>query len=71
MPLSCRAITLIPGVILNEEKKPSLEGERGNLGGILRDNLGEGNLGSQHPSPNVKNPLPLRAELLARNYHVT
>ena len=28
-------------------------------------------LGSQHPSPNVKNPLPLRAQILARNYHIT
>ena len=28
-------------------------------------------LGSQHPSPDVKNPLQFRTELLARNDHIT
>ena len=28
-------------------------------------------LGSQHPSPNVKNPMRIRAANLARNYHIT
>ena len=42
LPLSCRAITFSTGTILKEEKCPLLWG-RGNLGGILRDNLGEGN----------------------------
>ena len=44
LPLSCRAITLTTGAILKEENKMSsfLWG-RGNLGGNLRDNLGEGN----------------------------
>ena len=40
LPLSCRAITLTAGVILKRPKLPLLWG-RGNLGGILRDNLGE------------------------------
>ena len=28
-------------------------------------------LKDQHPSPDVKNPLPLRADILARNDHIT
>ena len=28
-------------------------------------------MGSQHPSPDVKNPLQFRTELLARNSHIT
>ena len=38
LPLNCRAITLTTGALLKEEKMSSLVG-RGNLGGILRDNL--------------------------------
>ena len=41
LPLNCRAITLTAGAILQEEKSPLLWG-RGHLGGVLRDNLGEG-----------------------------
>ena len=41
MPLNCRAITLTAGAVC-KGTKPSLVG-RGNLGGIFRDNLGEGN----------------------------
>ena len=42
MPLSCPAITLTAGAVLKQEKMSSIVGER-HLGGILRDNLGEGN----------------------------
>ena len=41
LSLNCLAITLTAGVILKEEKVLYCGG-RGNLGGILRDNLGEG-----------------------------
>ena len=40
------AITLTAGLILKEDKKPSLVG-RDSLGGILGDNLGEGNCESK------------------------
>ena len=40
--LICRAIALTTGATLKEEDCPLLWG-RGNLGGILRDNFGEGN----------------------------
>ena len=46
LPLNCRTSTLTAAAILKEEKKPALVG-RGNLGGVLRDNLGEGTLASQ------------------------
>ena len=46
LSLTCRAITLTAGAILKEEKIPLLWG-RGNLGGILRGNLGEGNCESK------------------------
>ena len=42
LPLNCRAITLTTGAILKEEKMSSKMWGRGNLGGILRDNLCEG-----------------------------
>ena len=46
LSLSCIAITLTAGVILKEEKSPLLC-LRGSSGGILGDNLGEGNCESK------------------------
>ena len=46
LPLNCHAITLTAGGTFERRKKPLLWG-RGNLGGILRDNLGEGNCKSK------------------------
>ena len=46
LSLNCLAITLTAGVILSEEKMPSLVGES-TLGGILGDDLGEGNCESK------------------------
>ena len=46
LSLNCLAITLTAGVILKEEKVPSLVGER-QFGRHLGDNLGEGNCESK------------------------
>ena len=42
LSLNCLVVTVTAGVILKEEKLPSLVGER-HFGGISGDNLGEGN----------------------------
>ena len=46
---------------------PDPQQEIRNMPLVLQTSL----LGSQHRSPNVKNPLQLRAKNLARNYHIT